>query len=73
MASNTIITKLTRLPQATMAYFKESYAELRKVSWPSRVTTIRYTVVVAISCLVVGAVTGGIDFLLTLALEKIIL
>lgn len=63
---------MLRLPQTTLQYFKESYAELRKVSWPSRATTIRYTIIVAASSVIAGAVIGGVDFLLTFAFEKII-
>lgn len=52
---------------------QESYAELRKVSWPSRQTTIQYTIIVAASSILVGVLVGGLDFLLTLAFEKIII
>jgi preprotein translocase subunit SecE len=72
-SANSFIGRITRLPQGVIRYIKESYAELRKVSWPSRETTIRYTVIVAAASVIVGAVVGGIDFLLTYAFEKIIL
>jgi len=74
MASATnFVSRITHLPQAVIAYFRESYAELKKVSWPSRETTLRYTVIVVVASLAVGAVTGGVDFLLTWAFERIIL
>jgi preprotein translocase subunit SecE len=73
MASASIVNRVTTAPQAVVRYVKESYAELRKVSWPSRETTIRYTVIVAASSIAVGAVIGGIDFLLALLLERVVL
>jgi preprotein translocase SecE subunit len=52
---------------------QESYVELRKVSWPSRQTTIQYTIIVAVSSVLAGVLVGGLDFLLTFAFEKIII
>ena len=73
MAANNLINRITRGPQATLQYFKEAYNELRKVSWPSRPTTVQYTVMVAVSSIVAGLVIGGVDFLLALALEQLII
>ena len=73
MAANSIVNRITHTPQGVVRYIRESYAELRKVSWPSREATIRYTVVVAVSSIAMGVVIGGIDYLLTLALQKAIL
>lgn len=73
MSLNTLVSKLTSTPQNIWKYMQESYAELRKVSWPSRQTTIQYTIIVAASSIMVGILIGGLDFLLTLAFEKIII
>ncbi|MEK7556764.1 MAG: preprotein translocase subunit SecE [Patescibacteria group bacterium] len=48
---------------------KESRAELLKVTWPARQTTVRYTLIVIGASLVVGFVIGGLDFAFTKALE----
>jgi len=64
---------LANWPSNIFKFIKESRDELKKVSWPSRQTTIRYTVIVIVSSLVVGAVTGGFDYILTIVLQNIIL
>lgn len=64
--------KVTALPSATVRFVKESRAELRKVSWPSRQTTIRYTLIIVSACVVVGFAIGGLDFLLTKILEQLL-
>lgn len=69
---NNFINKIFQTPRLVTGYIKESYAELRKVSWPSRQTTIQYTIIVAAASIVVGLVVGGIDFLLTLTFEQLI-
>ena len=65
--------KLIKIPQSILTFFKQSYAELKKVSWPSRETTIRYTTIVIVSSIVLGFVIGGIDYVLTIVVEKVIL
>ncbi len=59
-------------PMSLVNYFKESRDELKKVSWPSREQTIRYTAIVAVASVVVGLVTGAFDYLLTLIIETIV-
>ena len=44
-------------------FVKEVVAELKKVTWPTRVETIRYTVMVIIISILVGAFVGGLDIL----------
>ncbi len=45
-------------------FFQESYAELRKVTWPSRDETIASTKVVLVSTLIIAGMLGLVDFLL---------
>jgi preprotein translocase subunit SecE len=45
-------------------FIKESYAELRKVIWPSREDAISSVKVVIISVVIVAAILGLIDLLL---------
>jgi preprotein translocase subunit SecE len=54
-------------------FLKEVRAELKKVTWPSRNDTIKYTLIVIGASLVVAAFLGGLDFLFTWALQKFIL
>lgn len=56
-----------------VAFIKEAREELLKVTWPSRETTIRYTVVVVIGCFAIGAIVGGMDFILTKGLQAAII
>jgi len=52
-------------------FFKESYAELKKVVWPSRQEVVSSTWVVIISILIFAAVLGLVDFLLILGMDLI--
>ncbi|MFA6587495.1 MAG: preprotein translocase subunit SecE [Patescibacteria group bacterium] len=52
-------------------YFKESYEELKKVSWPTRKDTVRDTLVVIGVSLAVAAFLGLLDLGLTFGLEKL--
>ncbi len=53
-------------------YFRESYEELKKVSWPSRKDTLRDTLVVIGVSLGVAIFLGVIDFGLAEGLQKLI-
>lgn len=54
-------------------YAVSSYAELKKVTWPTREEATRYTIVVVALSLGVGAFFGVVDYFLTWGLEKILL
>jgi preprotein translocase subunit SecE len=54
-------------------FLKEVRVELKKVSWPSRQETIKYTLIVIGVSLAVAVFLGGLDFLLTWAFQKFIL
>jgi preprotein translocase subunit SecE len=45
-------------------FIKESYAELKKVVWPSRDDVVSSVKVVLVSTVIIAAVLGLIDFLL---------
>lgn len=47
-------------------FLKEVREELNKVVWPSREQTIKYTILVVIVAVAVGASLGSLDYLLTL-------
>lgn len=44
-------------------FFRESFAELKKVHWPTREQTMHMTVIVIVFSLVTGIVLGGLDFI----------
>ena len=52
-------------------FFTESYAELKKVVWPSREEVATSTKVVIVSTLIFGAVLGVVDFLLLAGIDLI--
>jgi preprotein translocase subunit SecE len=52
-------------------FIKESYAELRKVIWPSREDVISSVKVVIISTIVIAAALGLIDLLLLFGIRAI--
>lgn len=54
------------------AFFRETRDELRKVVWPTRQETIRLTFVVIAVSLMVGLFLGGLDFLFTSILQKLV-
>ncbi len=52
-------------------FFKESYAELKKVIWPSKSEVAQSTKIVIISVIIFAAVLGLVDFLLLLGIDAI--
>ena len=52
-------------------YFKESYAELKKVIWPSRDSVISSTKVVIVSTVIIALVLGFVDFILLRGIDLI--
>lgn len=61
-----IINKLT-------TFLKEVRLEVKKVDWPTRQETIKYTIIVIGVCVSVAVFLGGVDFLFKQFLNKIIL
>jgi len=52
-------------------FFKESYGELKKVTWPSREEVTQSTKVVLISVIVIAAALGVVDFLIFKGIDLI--
>lgn len=59
--------------RALLTYFKESWQELDKVTWPDRKTTTRLTLDVIVLSLLVGGFIAAADFGLIEVLQRIIL
>jgi len=53
-------------------YLKESKDEMRKVVWPSRKQTIRYTMMVIGVSVAMAAFLGTVDYIFTTILDKVI-
>ncbi len=53
-------------------YFRESNSEIRKVSWPSKQDTTKYSIIVIALSLVVAIFFAGLDWILNIGLEQLI-
>jgi preprotein translocase subunit SecE len=47
-----------------ISFFQESYAELKKVTWPSRDEALASTRVVLVSTILIALMLGAVDFIL---------
>jgi preprotein translocase subunit SecE len=54
-------------------FLKEVRQELKKVTWPTRQETVKYTIIVVAVSLAVAAFLGSVDFGLTWAINKFII
>ncbi len=52
-------------------FFKDSYAELKRVVWPSRESVVSSTKVVIVSTLIFAVILGFVDFLLLKGIDFI--
>lgn len=43
-------------------YIKESIEEMKKVTWPTKKETYRYTILIIVISLVVALFLGGLDY-----------
>ncbi|MBN2625748.1 MAG: preprotein translocase subunit SecE [Spirochaetales bacterium] len=53
------------MPNVVSSFFRESYAELKKVIWPSWDRVVDSTKVVLVSTVLFSAFFGIVDFVLT--------
>ncbi|PJA45685.1 preprotein translocase subunit SecE [Candidatus Uhrbacteria bacterium CG_4_9_14_3_um_filter_50_9] len=53
-------------------YLKESREELKKVTWPSKQVTTKYSLIVVVLSIVIAGFFGGLDWVLNLGLERLI-
>ncbi|NCF75246.1 MAG: preprotein translocase subunit SecE [Xanthomonadaceae bacterium] len=53
-------------------YIYDSYAEIKKVTWPTRQETIRLTIAVILISLFIAAFLGALDSMFSFGVEKII-
>jgi len=64
--------KIANLPKKIIIFLKEVKLELKKVNWPTRQETLRYTLIVIGVSLGVAILLGGIDYILAILREKFI-
>ena len=56
----------------TRTYLTESWAELRKVIWPTRRTVVNLTLIVVAVSILVGAYIAVLDLLLLLGMDQLL-
>lgn len=56
-----------------IVFLKEVQLEIKKVNWPTRNQTVKYTLIVLGISVVVALFLGSLDFLFTTLLEKFVL
>jgi len=64
---------MTSIANKITTFLKEVRLEMKKVNWPSRQETIQYTLIVIGVSVVVAIYLGGLDFLFSFLLNKLIL
>ncbi|MCX6800057.1 MAG: preprotein translocase subunit SecE [Candidatus Falkowbacteria bacterium] len=53
-------------------YLKDSYEEVKKVTWPTKQEVINYTLLVIVVSVVIAGFLGGLDFLFSYGLDTIL-
>lgn len=61
------------MPNRIVTFVKEARVELKKVTWPTREQTVRYTVAVIAMSAVMALYLGGLDFLFQFILNTFVL
>jgi preprotein translocase subunit SecE len=56
-----------------LSYIKETRAEIKHVSWPTKKQAINFTILVVVVSIVTSLVLGFFDFAFSTGLEKLIL
>jgi len=59
--------------EKTTTFLKEVKMEIKKVNWPTRQQTVRYTLIVIAVSFVVAAFLGGLDYLFLQLLDRFII
>jgi len=65
--------KIGNIPQKISGFLKEVRTEMKKVNWPTRKETIKYTLIVVGFCVVTAAFLGGLDAFYQFLLNKFII
>ena len=55
-----------------ISYFREAREEMMKITWPSKADTFKYSVVVIGLCLLLAFFFAGLDYGLSLGIQKLI-
>ncbi len=64
---------ILNIPNKIITFLKEVGLEMKRVNWPTREETIKYTLIIVGVCLVVAIYLGGLDFLFAALLNRFVL
>ncbi len=68
--------KVVKIPKkkrrSPARYFKETVAELKKVTWPTRKALVNYTLAVLAFIAIAAVVTGAFDWILAEGLNLVV-
>ena len=64
---------ISNFPEKIISFLKEVRIEMKRVNWPTRQETLRYTLIVVGVSVTVAAFLGGLDFLFITLLNKFVL
>ena len=64
---------IANIPNKVITFLKEVRLEMKKVNWPTKEETIKYTLIVIGISVVVAIFLGGFDILFTTLLENFVL
>jgi len=62
-----------KLSQKIVVFLKEVRLEMKKVNWPNRQETMRYTLIVVGVSFAVAIFLGALDFIFTALLNRFVL
>ena len=63
---------IKKIPIKITTFFREVKLEVKKINWPTKKETLQYTLIIIGVSVVVAVFLGGLDFLFTLILNKLI-
>ena len=64
---------IKNLPNQIITFLKEAKLELKKVNWPTREETVRYTLIVVGISIAVAIFLGGLDVIFSDLLNRFLL
>jgi preprotein translocase subunit SecE len=73
MANEAILKTMKNLLPKIITFLKEVKVELKKVNWPTKQETIKYTLIVIGVSFAVAIFLGGLDFIFTWLISKFII
>jgi len=65
--------KISSIPQKIKEFLKEVKLEMKKVNWPTRKETIKYTLIVVGLCVATAIFLGGLDAVFQFLLNNFII